>query len=812
MNFTELLGRLMGIENLRSIEEIRPSLAAPWASPAWVFFGCLGLTALAFVFYLKYQKRSLFTRIALACSRAILLSLLLLILAEPILTVQLTSRPKPLFWILFDGTDSMGIQDQSTREEKERLARAAGILPGDEKNPEELSRAAYIRALIRKKDSNLLERLSGKFRLETFLLDRPDGARLLESKSSSGEIDPALVAEQITTEGQVTALGAAFYDLSSRHATGNLAGLLLVSDFNQNAGPPALAGAKKLGVPVYTLGVGPAAAMDLGIDLRAPLLMKKAERSNINVTLRQSGLDGRLVKVTVSARRPGGGDRLPDSGPSILIAERQVELEGASLSVEIPFTPEETGRFLIAAEAERVEGEVVDQNNRSEREVSILDDFLRLMYVEHEPTWEWRFIKEVFHRDKLVGMRGFRTFLRSADPRVRRSNQLFLPTLTPPRSEFFQSDVIFLGDMPSSALNTRFFEMVREFVSKFGGGLVVLAGPRFGPGQLAGTPLADLLPVVVDPDGRLRADREFHLRLTPEASQIDFMQLGGSDEENRKAWNNLGRLPWYQPVARLHPLATCLAEHPDDTCVDGKTRQPLIAIRRFGRGEVVYLGFNETWRLRRKFGELYYRQFWGQMIHRLGLSHALGSEKRFVVRTDRKEYQVDDTVLLTVEAYDENFEPLSEEKLPERKLTGELASPARPGATRGLSRTLSIPQLRRGVFETRFQVFTGGEHVVSVGDPITNEQVEVNFQVTSRSAERRRAVRNVALEKEIAQATGGNNYDIEGVSSFPDEVQVPQKTETTIRVFPLWNTWLCFGVVLALMLGEWLTRKLVNLS
>jgi hypothetical protein len=85
------------------------------------------------------------------------------------------------------------------------------------------------------------------------------------------------------------------------------------------------------------------------------------------------------------------------------------------------------------------------------------------------------------------------------------------------------------------------------------------------------------------------------------------MQLGDNDVENTKAWNNLRLLPWYQPVAQLQDQSYALAEHPTDTCRDGKTRQPLIAIRQFGAGEVVYLGFNETWRLRRLYGEQYYR-------------------------------------------------------------------------------------------------------------------------------------------------------------------------------------------------------------
>ena len=150
------------------------------------------------------------------------------------------------------------------------------------------------------------------------------------------------------------------------------------------------------------------------------------------------------------------------------------------------------------------------------------------------------------------------------------------------------------------------------------------------------------------------------------------MQLGANEIENAKAWDNLGKLPWYQPVAAKHPMPDVLAEHPTDKCADGKTPQPLIAIRKYGKGEVVYLGFNETWRLRRRYGEKYYRQFWSQLIYRLGMSHALGADKRFVARLDQQQYRAEDKVTLTVEAYDENYEPLADENLPERGLVAEL--------------------------------------------------------------------------------------------------------------------------------------------
>src|SRR5262249_48194011 len=317
----------------------------------------------------------------------------------------------------------------------------------------------------------------------------------------------------------------------------------------------------------------------------------------------------------------------------INIGQRTILLKNPEETIELPFTPDEAGRYEFAAASEPLAGEVVSQNNQSVRQINIIDDYLRLMYVAYEPTWEWRFVKEVFHRDKLVGMEGFRTFLSSSDPRVRESNTLFLPTLTPKRSDFFASDVLFLDDMPRSALTDRFCEMTKEYVGTLGGGLVVIAGPRFGPRELYQTPLASMLPVIIDPDAELRTapdQPEYRPRLTPHAARYPFMQLGADGTENTKAWDNLGKLPWYQSVAMIDPQGEVLLEHPTDRCHDGQTPQPLVAIRKYGKGEVVYLGFNEMWRLRRRYGEKYYRQFWSQLIYRLGMSHALGAEKRFV--------------------------------------------------------------------------------------------------------------------------------------------------------------------------------------
>jgi len=870
---TNLLGRLLGTEGAEQIAEYDMSLAAPWAAdgPAWLLFGCVGLALVAIVFYVRYQQRGhARTRLVLTLLRATALSLLLLILAEPILTVSITGEKRPTLWLLFDGTDSMAIRDQFSDTDRAKLASACGVedqpvegADSDGLADIELSRIDYVKHLLRKKDDNLLAALAKKARLRAFIFDSADGVRSLELSPDGGagvdgaDVDGEHLAQQLTTNGKVSAIGTALDDLARRHATSNLGGLVIFSDFDQNSGKSALAVARRLDTRAYTVGVGATDAIDVAVAIQAPMIMKKDERSQVTVILRQRGLEGEQVHVTLTARRL---DAAQDAqGDVISVGEEDVTLSGPSNEQQFSYVPETTGRFAFQVEVEPLIGEAVHENNRAQREVAVRDDFLRVLYVEYEPTWEWRFVKEVFHRDQLVGMEGFRTYLRSSDARVRESNPMFLKNMSPSRKEFFANDVIFLGDLPTTVLSPSFCQMTEEFVRNFGGGLVVVSGPRYGPGQLAGTEIEKMLPVRLDPDAvgspgsRIEQEQPFRLALTSSAGQFDFMRLGSDDEENRKAWDNLGPLPWYQPVFGLHSQALVLAEHPTHLCRkqrDGSsgtneqflsgseseaadagsgtaTRQPLIAIRKYGAGEVIYLGFNETWRLRRKHGELYYRQFWGQMIHRLGLSHALGSQKRFVVHTDRRSYQVDDRVRITVEAYDEQFQPLTESGLTDvlgaaqsdselnfaTQLHGELILPSRNANAGDNVQPLSIAMVRAGVFETEFPVFTDGEHFVRVIDPITGEPVEVTFKVTSVSVERQNAVRDVALQEQIAAVNpGGGSCDLTEVSGLAERIELTPKLETTRRIIPLWSTWLCFGCMVGLLLGEWLLRKWVNLQ
>ena len=192
---------------------------------------------------------------------------------------------------------------------------------------------------------------------------------------------------------------------------------------------------------------------------------------------------------------------------------------------------------------------------------------------------------------------------------------------------------------------------------------------------------------------------------------------------------------------------------------------------------------------------------------RLASNHALGANKRFVVRTDQNRYQVDQPVTVRVWADDAQYKPLSENDVPGGKLSGQWVLPAAEEQTPAVQ-PLRLTQIQPGLFAARFVVTAPGDHRVRVTDPITGKPSDDwLFTAYSTSVERQSPVRNEALQKTIAAESGGRSCDLKDADSLLDEIQPALRTETSVEVVSLVNTWACFLVIAGLLAAEWALRK-----
>ena len=116
------------------------------------------------------------------------------------------------------------------------------------------------------------------------------------------------------------------------------------------------------------------------------------------------------------------------------------------------------------------------------------------------------------------------------------------------------------------------------------------------------------------------------------------------------------------------------------------------------------------------------------------------------------------------------------------------------------------------MFEIEFPVLASGGYRVRVKDPITGTPKEVSFRVVNLSPERQTAVPQRAASRADCRREPREELRHRDGLANPDEIKLnPYKEPPQIKTIALWSTWLCFGLGVLLMLGEWLTRKLINL-
>src|SRR6185503_8304783 len=111
------------------------------------------------------------------------------------------------------------------------------------------------------------------------------------------------------------------------------------------------------------------------------------------------------------------------------------------------------------------------------------------------------------------------------------------------REELFSYRAIILGSVEAASFTPEQLRMLADFVSKRGGGLLMLGGRRsFAEGGWAGTPVAEVLPVEFDSNGpRGGSNGGYFARLsvrpTRAGTTFPVTQLAATEKDSTAKWN-----------------------------------------------------------------------------------------------------------------------------------------------------------------------------------------------------------------------------------------------------------------------------------
>lgn len=769
----------------------------------WAFLIFLVLAAACIWAYRKFspEVKPIWRKVMTAL-RLIAIALFLILLVKPVLNLTINEPVRQSLLVLLDASQSMLLTDRRTTPED---LKRAEIATGEKASGElAINRWDLLNKLSANTRLNLWPRLQEKSDVMFYRFGR-DAAQVgpLTSEKEATIEDAKVVLAGIKPDEPATGVGEALRQVLDQNRGQALSGVLVVTDGASNSGlPPAEAArlTREANIPLFVYGIGVTSPIDLVMkEVNAPRLAFVKERVDVKAKFSVQGVG----RQTVTAVLKANGEE---------VDQQKVDLaEDGDYEVNFHFNPEKIGDLVLSASIPVLPGEVGKDNNTAEGKLRVVDNKIKVLFIDQEPRWDFRYLLAYLQRDRRLETK---CVLIDGEPGLDKlPDSPFLPSLPEDREGIFKYEIIILGDVDPADLGETRMKLISEWVEQSNGGIIFLAGPKFDPTAYGGTPLEALLPVVPDTSTSVeqRAERfkePVQLKLTSIGETSPYLRLVEDPVENAKIWAGFPGVRWVAPVSKAKPAAEVLLVDPSPERAGTAGGMPVIAVQGFGGGQSVYIGTDETYRWRSRMGEKYYSQVWGAIMQSLSLKRLEGASSRTQLKADRERYFVGDKVTLAGKVYKEGYEPITV-----GALQGKLKITSVDGKNAPVEKVQPLDVVavgdQPGEYRGQFTADVPGTYSYSTLD---DPGAAVKFEVIEPKVEQMETALNERTLRAMADVAKGQFLREEDLEKLPDLVSEQSATVATFRKIDLfYSTWWLTALLLVLFL-EWLLRRLMQLK
>lgn len=755
-------------------------------SPTWLLL--MALLGAAVIAVSAYDLRTLspVRRWTLVSLRGVVYGLAVLLLLEPAIDLKHVTKVKNDVAVLVDTSRTMSLK---TEEDTTRSDRASSAL-------DQLS--------------SIRDRLSSQHNLHFFGFDSD-----LESSSESA-------LKESNPDGNATDLTGALENLAEKFATGDLGGLVLMTDgIDTGAMGDRVGRGEKLDqrtrsllddidAPINALS----AASSEGIKDVAVARVRHDDfafvhnKTSVEVELQVVGMGETSFPVTL--RREGE-----------VVQTRKVEVDPEQTRYELTFefVPKTIGKEVYTVEAPEFSGEALHQNNISHFLQNVIRDKIRVLQVVGQPSWDERFLRRFMKKNPNVDLISFFILRTNSNVQMVPPDELSLipfPTRELFEQELGSFDLVIFQNFNFGPYNMdRYLDSIAEYV-RDGGAFAMLGGDlSFASGGYGGTPIEDILPVELprtqQPSAILDLEH-FRPDLTESGTRHPITQMAFDPQSNRKIWDTLPKLRGTNVVRGAKSDATVLAEHP--TITRGGEPMPVLTVSEKGDGRVMALTSDSTWRwgfshVGRGGTPREYQVFWNSAMRWLIKDPELkllrvnipeetvppGESIRANIQVSKPDYTPAKEIEGTVRLHRKSFEELRKGR---HKGDGEVTLTREFTTDHSGQHAADLPAKKPGVYTVEGTASTDAgelrdrDLILSVPDV----------------REFRHIVPRDDLMTSIADDTGG--YHTTLPTFDPDDLKFDQSSRVKInrrKVIHLWDSLVVFVLIVGLLGTEWTLRR-----
>jgi uncharacterized membrane protein len=682
-----------------------------------------------------------------------LVALLLLLLWQPAISVAELKPQQNIIAVLMDDSRSMSITDEG----KPRQVQAVEAL-----------------------DDSVLSELKKKFQVRLYKMDRG--------------LSPVTDFKQLTASAPVTHIGDSLKQLSDETADLPIGAVVLLSDGGENSGGldrEAISALRNRRIPIHTVGLGQEqSAHDVEINdaTVAPRALADS-RLAATVSFHQHGYAGH--KATLRVRED-----------EKVLAAREITLaaDGAVQTESLPFSAGSAGAKALQFSIDVLDGEENRFNNAVTRLVKVESDERRILYVEGEPRWEFKFIRRAEDDDRIVKVV---SMLRTTENKLYWQGWQGIETPESMAAGFpataealFKYQGIILGSVEASYFTAAQQDLIKQFVDRRGGGVLMLGGGRYAltEGGWSASSLAETFPVTL-PTTKGTFQREpATAELTPAGADSMITRLAEDPAKNAEAWKKLPYMMNYQDPGKAKPGAATLLE----MSVNNR-KMPLLITQNYGRGRTAVLATGGTWRwqMSMPLEDQSHESFWRQLL-RWTVTDSPGQ----ITTSVPSQMLFDDgRVQITADVRGKDYQPAAD-----ASVQAHILGPEGIASEVDMAPDPNTP----GVFRADWDAEKPGPYEAEItakrGDQEIGRDV-LNFQRMDGVAENFHTEQNRPLLESLASQTGGRYWRPQDLSRLPGEISYSEAGITIRDTKELWNMPAVFLLFLLLRSGEWLLRK-----
>ncbi len=773
-------------------------------SPWLVFALAAVVTGLVAWFYLR-ETRDVASPLnyLLPSLRAAAVALTILILAGPVWHRRMTVGTLGRVIFAVDTSQSMSVSDsQGDSDKPSRLQRAVTMLGGD------VSDEGWIEKLKSTHQIDVVAFDSGNPSMVWSSreepvdapernVDRLSGLRAVKSESNRTDLASPL---------QLVLASAAGRQADASESTLKRTAVVIVSDGRDNVGQSAVdlaAPLKSGGAIVHAIGVGSADEPNeiaiVGVD--RPETVAAEGRLAGTIRLHQSGMANRPITVRIESG--DGGDVVWQQ--TITSTDKPTQTIPFTLDVDaiVSAMTEDDARGVrrstvvmdLKAVVQSDQRDQTSENNTMPFRVAATVRDRRLLILDGSSRWETRYVRNLFQRDPAWSVDTLLYGPGTDMPRIKRGDEA--GQFPRSRERVAQYDAIVLGEVPPDQFESRDVDLIREFVTR-GGGLIVIDGRYERIAELATTGLAEMLPVqIIDAPSIPVASIE----PTRIGRDHPMLNLSGDEASVDSLWANLPP-PVFAATVDVLPGAESWA----DVVRVGGAKSPWLVTRLFGAGRVFYIASDQTWRWRYKVADRFHARFWNQLLAAVMQPPYSANDDYVAIGTDRIEYQTGQSATIRARLQDAGGKPVGDATVDamlyrDNELVATVPlvvdDPDR-GTYQGVTGGLEI-----GAYDVRIRASGFDAAALQASTPIwvgNQDAVEMT---------------RVSLDREtlasIASAGGGIFVHESSASEVLDQLR-PLSSGTIVESDVLiWQSFYWFWAILFLLALEWLLRKRAGL-